>query len=135
VPRIDIPPSAASIASVRHALADDLERVGTGDSVADATLVLSELLSNAVRHAAPLAGNGLVVNWHVEDGAAMVVIAVTDGATEAEPVVQQPSVAADSGRGLAIVDKLASAWGVRRSLHHKTVWARVPLRHRLAHLQ
>ncbi|MCU1675275.1 MAG: ATP-binding region ATPase domain protein [Frankiales bacterium] len=134
MPRISIPPSAASVAAVRHALADDLINVGTGDAVSDATLVLSELVSNAVRHATPVTGDGLVINWHVEDGGAMVVIAVTDGSADAEPRRAPPDTVSDSGRGLAIVDMIASDWGVRRGPDHKTVWARVPLRRRLAHL-
>ncbi len=127
MPRIDIPPSVECIATVRHALADDLAGVGTRETVADATLVLSEILSNAVRHSNPAPGEGLVVDWHVEAADAMVVIAVTDGTSDADLVLRPPSAEADSGRGLAIVDTIAAAWGVRRSPHHKTVWARVPL--------
>lgn len=135
MPRIAVPPSASSVAAVRHALAADLAPVTTGETVLDATLVLSELVSNALRHGGPIPGDGLVVNWHVEDVAGVIVIAVTDGAAEQDPVPRDAAVGADSGRGLAIIAKLASTWGVRRSRHHKTVWARVPLRRPLAHLQ
>lgn len=34
---------------------------------------------------------------------------------------------AESGRGLAIVDAFAEAWGVRERVVGKTVWARVRL--------
>ena len=135
MPRIAIPPSAASIASVRRALATDLKGVGGSEGVADATLVLSELVSNAVRHAEPVAGEGLVVNWQIESDGLMVLIAVTDASVDDEPRAQPANTASESGRGLAIVDLLASAWGVRRTQNHKTVWARVPLGRRLAHLQ
>jgi two-component sensor histidine kinase len=135
MPRIDIPPSAASVAAVRHALAEALQPVGTVDSVADAALVLSELVSNAVRHAQPLPGNGLLIDWHLEDSGHTVVIAVTDGAFDAEPRPRAATPGHDSGRGLSIVSTLASDWGVRTTEHDKTVWARVTLRDPLAHLQ
>ncbi|MDQ1680643.1 MAG: hypothetical protein QOI42_1502 [Frankiaceae bacterium] len=123
------------MAAVRHALAAELAAVATVETLSDATLVLSELVSNAVRHGGPIEGNGLVVNWHVEDDDGVIVIAVTDGAAERDPAPRDAPAGADSGRGLAIVARLASAWGVRRSPQHKTVWARVPLRRPLAHLQ
>lgn len=137
MPRIAVPPSAASVAALRHELASDLLPIGSIDTISDATLVLSELLSNAVRHALPASDGGMIVNWHVEDvsDGQAVVIAVTDGSTETEPEKKPPSEGGVSGRGLAIVDTIATDWGVRRTPQHKTVWARVPLTHRLAHLQ
>jgi hypothetical protein len=53
-------------------------------------------------------------------------IDVLDNSDES-PVVRQPSVYDTSGRGLALVESLASAWGVeRRPEGGKSVWFEVP---------
>ena len=57
----------ASVAVARHELRDLLEREGVGESVVyDATLVLSELVSNAVRHGRPTAAGHVEVSWSLE---------------------------------------------------------------------
>lgn len=136
LPRLAVPPTPASVAVVRRSLTADLADVAPDECVADAALVVSELVSNAIRHAGPVTDNGYVVNWHLDEQQRSVVIAVTDGVVDSEPRAQPPSLASNSGRGLAIVGTLADEWGVQRTTTHKTVWARVPLRrHALARSQ
>jgi hypothetical protein len=94
----------------------------------DAVLILSELVSNALRHALPLAGGTIRVAWWMADDKVLR-IAVTDGGRQqphpAPPPEPEPEgldlVAADlddvdesavDGRGLGIVGLLADAWGV-----------------------
>lgn len=43
------------------------------------------------------------------------------------PVIAEAAPDAESGRGLAIVDAFAEAWGVRERVVGKTVWARLRL--------
>ena len=49
-------------------------------------------------------------------------VEVDDAAPE-EPRFRRPDQT--GGRGLVLVDQLATAWGVRRYPRHKTVWADV----------
>ncbi|MET7903945.1 ATP-binding protein [Streptomyces sp. NPDC005355] len=46
---------------------------------------------------------------------------------EGRPGIAEATPDDESGRGLAIVDALAEAWGVRERIVGKTVWARVGL--------
>jgi anti-sigma regulatory factor (Ser/Thr protein kinase) len=90
-------------------------------AVRDAALVVSELLSNAIRHAQPLPGASLQVAWEVDEGA--IEVAVSDGGSHATPRPTHASVSAVGGRGLDIVEFLARTWGVRTDAAGLTVWA------------
>lgn len=76
----------------------------------DARLVLSELIGNSVRHAAPLPDGCVEVSWELADEG--VDIAVRDGGGAAVPEVQQHDLFALGGRGLAIVEALCQRWWV-----------------------
>ena len=108
-------------------LGTDLRAHGVPEAcVVDATLVLSELMSNAIRHARPLAGAQVQVCWKLTGRS--LDIAVTDGGgpTQPYPVSTQPS--AVGGRGLSIVGRLSRRWGVQSGEQGTTVWAVLPAR-------
>ncbi|WP_407077729.1 ATP-binding protein [Streptomyces phytohabitans] len=89
---------------------------GAPDAIVDdAVLILSELLSNACRHARPLspdsAGEYVRAAW-CRDAAGELTISVTDGGGPTRPRASTPSVTARGGRGLAIITSLASDWGI-----------------------
>jgi anti-sigma regulatory factor (Ser/Thr protein kinase) len=109
----------------RRRLAADLVSAGIYESVVcDAALIVSELLSNAIRHAAPLPGSQIRVTWTLEDDALRV--AVSDAGSGPLPRVTQASPAAPGGRGLGIVESLSDRWGVLRDDGETTVWAVLP---------
>jgi serine/threonine-protein kinase RsbW len=117
--------SPASASAARRQLAEDLHQHGIDDSVVDeVALVASELIGNAIRHAAP-EGAELDVNWTVapED----VLVSVEDSSSEL-PVARSAAPDAPSGRGLRIVSALAEDWGVEPTPRGKRVWARIGLR-------
>lgn len=89
----------------------------------DVSLVLSELVTNSVRHAHPLSHGYLEVAWDVSPD--MVEVRVTDGGGEHVPQPRGAGADESSGRGLAIVTKLATAWGVEDGPAGTTVWALV----------
>ncbi len=93
----------------------------------DAGLVLSELVSNALRHATPLPGSLVKVSWMLGDE--IIEVAVSDGGGPTVPMVNKPAANALGGRGLGIVDRLALRWGVytRQDGSETTVWAALPL--------
>ena len=106
----------------RRRLVADLVSAGIYESVVgDAALVVSELLSNAIRHAAPLPGSKVRVAWTLNDDALRV--AVSDAGAGPLPRVTQASPAAPGGRGLGIVETLSDRWGVLRDEDETTVWA------------
>ncbi len=78
----------------------------------DAALVLSEMVGNAVRYARPLPGNVLLASWEHAEG--RLLLRVTDGGGRQRPQVRDAGPSDTRGRGLAIVDAVAAAWGVQR---------------------
>ncbi len=112
----------ATASAVRRELALDLDLQGIGsDSVDDVTLVASELIGNAIRHAGG-DRDAWVVLWVVQDGG--VTVSVEDPSHDL-PVRRNPGPDATSGRGLAIVDTLSQDWGVEHTARGKRVWATV----------
>jgi len=117
-----LPCAPASVAVARRRLAAELTAAGVFDGVVgDAVLVVSELLSNAIRHARPLPGAKLLLAWALDDGA--VEVAVSDGGASTRPMTAQATVSSLGGRGLDIVEYLARSWGVRTDDTGLTVWA------------
>lgn len=122
---VHLPCAPASVALARQALAADLRAAGVFDhAVSDATLVISELLSNAILHAYPLPGERLQVAWAVNGSS--VEVAVSDGGSATVPHAGHPSPSSVSGRGLSIVAHLCQTWGVRTEDVGLTVWAVLP---------
>src|SRR5437868_6178319 len=79
-----LPFAASSVGVARRRLVSDLIAAGASDvAICDAALVLSELLSNSLRHAAPLPGAKLRVAWSVDRDS--IRVSVRDGGAETRP--------------------------------------------------
>ena len=123
-----LPYTASSVGVARRRLIGDLTDVGVYEATAcDAGLVLSELISNALRHATPLPGSLIRVSWCLSDDC--VEVAVSDGGGPTVPMVNKPAANALGGRGLGIVDRLSLRWGVytHQDGSETTVWAALSL--------
>jgi two-component sensor histidine kinase len=126
-----LPFAAASVGVARRRLVSDLIAADVYDSaVCDVALVISELFSNALRHAAPLPGAKIRVTWRID--AACVHLAVSDGGGPTVPELGEPTQGATGGRGLRIVERLSDRWGMSAGEDGTTVWAEVPVRPRAA---
>jgi anti-sigma regulatory factor (Ser/Thr protein kinase) len=113
--RLALRPVPASAASARQFINDTLGDWGC-DAFADAArLLVSELVTNAVLHART---DVEVVVRLLRSG---VRVEVRDHSTSA-PVVRRYQDEAMTGRGLALVDQLASRWGVETRQDGKAVW-------------
>lgn len=111
---------AGSVADARSWLASFLrdQRVPAARS-SDAILVISELVTNALRH-----GLGeIVARTSVAGG--VLALSVTDSGAEL-PEMQPVDPLRVGGVGLHIVDRLASQWGISPFPGGKTVWATMP---------
>lgn len=94
----------------------------SGITVDDAVLVVDELVCNAHRHGETPRSCRLAL---LDQGRCLRV--EVDDTSPQPPRMQEPD--RTGGRGLLLVDQLASTWGVRRHAHHKTVWAELALDH------
>lgn len=119
-----LPAERQSPHRARRFVADHLEDWGCAHATEVTTLLVSELVTNGVTHAATPVG--LAVGC---DGS-VVAVAVTDGMPDGVDATVSPQPwrrAAPSGRGLQIVDALALRWGVAVHDTGKTVWFEVPV--------
>jgi anti-sigma regulatory factor (Ser/Thr protein kinase) len=123
-----VPHVPASAGRIRRQLSADLQARGIrAADVEEAALLVTELIGNSIRHARPLPGGNILVSWRIEGGRLQV--RVTDGGSVvAEPHLAHAGPRDTRGRGLSIVDALASLWGVERSAGSTTVWACLPVR-------
>lgn len=118
-----VPFAASSVSLARHAFLDDVAGALPPSVCDDAVLVLSELVSNSLRHARALPDGTLRVTWRRTGE--RVEVSVTDGGASTRPLVREPSLSALGGRGMAIVGTITQDWGVRDGGGDVTVWARL----------
>ena len=83
----------------------------------DADLVATELVTNALEHAT--APRTVTIGC---SSAGRLEIAVTDSDPDTSPTLGRSRLGTHRGRGLTIVDHLAT-WGVQRGFATKTIWA------------
>jgi anti-sigma B factor antagonist len=119
-----LPFAASSVGVARRHLVSDLIEAGVcASAVTDAALVISELLSNALRHAGPLPGSSIRVAWDLD--ADNVRVSVSDGGGPSQPELGEPTPTTTGGRGLRIVARLSRRWGTFCDDEGTTVWAEV----------
>ena len=105
----ELVPEAASRA--RTVVNDELGRAVSARVLEDATLLVSELVTNAVRHA-PRAGIPEVeLRLELDPERIRVVVSDPGAGFVADPP-RQPVATESSGWGLYLVDRIADRWGV-----------------------
>ena len=119
-------PVPPSIKAARDFTADTLLDWDRRGLIQDATLVVSELVTNALRHGARDGEGGTgpdrpeLILW-ARDG---YLVCVVIDASASPPVRVPAGVAREDGRGLQVVQALASRWGWSMlGVHRKAVWA------------
>ena len=112
-----------SVRAARGFTIATLHRWGVAERSSDITLVVSELLTNALRHAGSGDTRPRPVWLGLLQPGPCVLCAVAD-ASEAAPTPRTPDSLAETGRGLHIICALSDQWGYTTpSETGKVVWA------------
>ncbi|MFJ1709372.1 SpoIIE family protein phosphatase [Kitasatospora sp. NPDC088346] len=111
----DVEPDPAAVSPVRNACARKLEEWGLDQISFGTELILSELITNAVRYGkVPIHVRLLLTDT--------LVCEVSDGSSTA-PHIRRAKDTDEGGRGLFLVARYAERWGTRYSGRGKTIWA------------
>jgi anti-sigma regulatory factor (Ser/Thr protein kinase) len=113
------PPLIELRAWLRGLLADEPPEL-----LIDVELAATELVTNAYEHA----GRLLAVRVSRPVDRQVLRIEVDDGAPDRPPRPGASTRGGFRGRGLLMVDRISTAWGVELGNDRKTIWAEVPLR-------
>ncbi len=109
-------PASHAIANARGFTFQTMHKWGVSDRADDVAAVVTELLTNAIRHALPQAQQsaGPVSLWPIKVGllhpGSHVICAVADPSTEL-PELREADWQDESGRGLLVVSSLSDHWG------------------------
>ncbi|GHB73928.1 hypothetical protein GCM10010377_75470 [Streptomyces viridiviolaceus] len=107
------------VATARQAVTRQLAAWGLEDVAFTTELIVSELITNAVRYAGGPVGLRLI-----RENA--LVCEVTDP-SNTQPRLRRARWSDEGGRGLFLVAQLTSRWGSRYGRQGKTIWAEQPL--------
>jgi anti-sigma regulatory factor (Ser/Thr protein kinase) len=116
----DLPAEPAIVAATRARVARQLTAWGLGYATHTTELIVSELLTNAIRHAQPPIQVRMILD------SALLSCEVSDGSSTA-PHLRRADRFDEGGRGLLLVAQLAERWGSRLTATGKTIWSQQPL--------
>ncbi|MFF1367523.1 SpoIIE family protein phosphatase [Streptomyces virginiae] len=115
----EVPGEPSAVSRVRNAGAAQLAAWGLGEISFTTELILSELITNAIRY-----GSAPVRVRLLRDRA--LVCEVSDGSSTS-PHLRYAATTDEGGRGLFLVAQYAARWGTRYTDRGKVIWAEVPL--------
>ncbi len=110
----DVPDDPAAVARVRAAATRTLDAWGLAEEAFTTELILSELVTNALRHA-----TGPIRVRLIRDRA--LICEVSDGSSTA-PHLRSAATTDEGGRGLFLVSQFAERWGTRYTTTGKVIW-------------
>jgi anti-sigma regulatory factor (Ser/Thr protein kinase) len=115
-----LPNRAESAAEARRVTARQLEAWGLDELVPSTQLLVSELVTNAVRYSDGEIELRLIVRENT------LACEVTDSGSAA-PTLRRAQDDDEGGRGLFLVAQFTLDWGVRPTARGKTIWTEQPL--------
>jgi anti-sigma regulatory factor (Ser/Thr protein kinase) len=116
----DIPADPALVAPIRKQVVDQLAAWALTEASFTAELVVSELVTNAIRYGAP------PIRLRLIHDAATLICEVSDTSHTA-PHLRRAKTWDEGGRGLLLVAQLTQRWGSRHTADGKTIWAEMSL--------
>lgn len=115
----EVPDDPSEVGRVRAAAVRTLEEWGLAEVAFTTELILSELVTNAIRHA----GGPIRVRL-IRDRA--LICEVSDGSSTS-PHLRRAATTDEGGRGLFLVAQVAERWGTRYTSQGKIIWTEQPL--------
>lgn len=116
---VELPPEPSSATQARRLAREQLASICSPDALDIVALLVTELVTNAILHArTPL-------HLHIETRPGHVRLCVED-TSDRQPQLRSYDADAVTGRGLALVETLASSWGVDSTPSGKVVWCDIP---------
>ncbi|KJK57252.1 histidine kinase [Saccharothrix sp. ST-888] len=115
----DVPCDFAAVSRIRSECVDQLAAWGLEELSFTAELILSELITNAIRYGAEPIRVRMLRDRSL-------VFEVSDGSSTA-PHLRYAASTDEGGRGLFLVAQLADRWGTRYTARGKVIWSEQPL--------
>ncbi|AKJ09042.1 PAS/PAC sensor protein [Streptomyces incarnatus] len=116
----DIPADPALVGPIRKQVVEQLDTWGLSEAAFTAELVVSELVTNAIRYGSH------PIRLRLIHDAATLICEVSDTSPTA-PHLRRAKIFDEGGRGLLLVAQLTQRWGSRHTPEGKTIWAELPL--------
>ncbi|MFG2882315.1 SpoIIE family protein phosphatase [Streptomyces sp. NPDC048297] len=114
-----LPADPEAVATARSLTARQLTTWAMEDEVFSTELIVSELVTNAIRYAKPPVQLRLIRDRTLS-------VEVSDGSSAA-PHLRHARTTDEGGRGLLLVSQFAQRWGTRYEDRGKTIWAEEPV--------
>ncbi|MFI6935251.1 SpoIIE family protein phosphatase [Streptomyces sp. NPDC050287] len=111
----DVTPDPAHVAATRQAATEQLTAWGLDEAAFVTELVVSELVTNAIRYGEPPIQLRLIRDQTL-------ICEVSDGSSTS-PHLRRAHAFDEGGRGLLLVAQLTQRWGSRQTGSGKTIWA------------
>ncbi|MFJ7125746.1 SpoIIE family protein phosphatase [Streptomyces sp. NPDC098101] len=115
VATMDLPSDPAAVSGARRFASDVLEAWGLEELSFTTELVVSELVTNAIRYGRSPARLRLILQ-------STLICEVSD-ASSTSPHLRRARISDEGGRGLLLVAQLTERWGTRHSREGKVIWA------------
>ncbi|MGV9554543.1 SpoIIE family protein phosphatase [Streptomyces sp. NPDC003522] len=112
----EVPDDPAAVPRIRAEATRRLESWGLGESVFTTELILSELVTNAIRY------GGSPISLRLLRDRDSLICEVGDG-TSTSPHLRRATFTDEGGRGLFLVAQLSRRWGTRYTDRGKIIWA------------
>ncbi|MFJ8543951.1 SpoIIE family protein phosphatase [Streptomyces sp. NPDC093586] len=116
----DIPADPSLVAPVRKQVVEQLSAWALLEASFTAELVVSELVTNAIRYGSP------PIRLRLIHDRATLICEVSDSSHTA-PHLRRAKTWDEGGRGLLLVAQLTQRWGSRHTAEGKTIWAELAL--------
>ncbi|MDP5316941.1 SpoIIE family protein phosphatase/ATP-binding protein [Streptomyces poriferorum] len=111
----DVPQDTAAVSRIRTEVQQTLERWDLDELAHTTALIISELVTNAIRYGAPPLRLRLL-----HDQASLICEVADDSSTA--PHLRRAEISDEGGRGLFLVAQFADRWGTRYLPHGKIIW-------------